>query len=700
MKRHIQKYILIPAAVFLSAIILFVSGTALLVYLYPEESVLNMIRSKAEESLGRKVEINSLKYSIKGVLLNGVTIWDRDSNGNQSEYPILKSEEAIISYSLISIIKRDFKIKTLYFNKLIVRLTFDNSGISNFEKIYKELKPESESDEYDGSPVKISKIILTDCKLIITNPPRVVKPLEGEYLVNSTISVKKGTRFSLTNTGIELPQGRGRLYPEIEINTDKKLHITGIIKLEDCSLNWVYGFPLKPLNLPFDTVNGLVDNFELSLPEIKGHAKVTSSVKRSKSLIHAEGSCVINIEDETVIISDGKSRLNNSSAVLNDLFISTKAGEVRRFNVSNLNYSISDLRILENNIPAGFSGNIKGSLSFNSSKYNGKIQITNCSYKDRTEVFSGLNTEIELVNNVFKKESIPVMIFGSSFNVSVAATDSNFKNIYVFIKGDKLDVNRINLSGGKSSSDFFFPVNISGKIQLGELVYDNFIFRNNHADFAASEKTIKLNRVDTSVFSGTLNGSGRIDLSGEYPSAHISAKFSSMKIHDVKFSNENLNNRLFGFADGSVNLDFGLKEKMTETIKGNTIFSVSKGKVVNTGIQNGLIIFLAELRYKLKDLEFNKIYGNIDVNGRDFTINTFIFNSEDIRLSMNGKINSDLDAKNMSMKLEFNNHFIKDIPRPAIAVFNEYINGKWYIIPFSLNGSITESKNIKMLKKD
>ena len=139
---------------------------------------------------------------------------------------------------------------------------------------------------------------------------------------------------------------------------------------------------------------------------------------------------------------------------------------------------------------------------------------------------------------------------------------------------------------------------------------------------------------------------------------------------------------------------------MTETLKGNAVFNVSKGKVVNTGIQNGLIIFLAELRYKLKDLEFSRIYGNIDIDGKDLTINTFIFNSEDIRLAMNGKINSDLTASNMSVKLEFNNHFIKDIPRPAIAFYNEYLSGRWYTIPFLLNGNITDSKNIKMLKKN
>ncbi|HPJ42360.1 MAG TPA: AsmA-like C-terminal region-containing protein [Spirochaetota bacterium] len=702
MKKKIAKYLKIGTIVFVSTAAIILSGASLLFYFYPEESLLNIIKTKSETALGRKVEIKSLRYSIRGVILQGVKISDLDENNNilPDDKSLLEAQEALIQFSLLSLLRKEYTINTLYFKDLSIRWSFDNSGKSNIERIFESFKQKSAEEEQSKTSIKINEIILTDCSLNLVNPPSDFKPLEGVYIVNGKLRLKKDNIFHLSETGIELPAGRGKLFPDISIDLTEKLKFTGIIKLENCSLNWVYGFAKKNLKLPFETVNGIVDNFELQLPSVKGHAKVTSTLSRSKSIIHADGSCTVDIANKTVVIKDVKNRINNSSSVLDDLFISANAGEVRRFSVSNLNYSISDLRQLENSIPSGFSGNLKGNLSYNGAKFNGRMQISECSYKDRTEVFSGLNTEIELINNIFKKESVPVKIFGSNFNVSLAATDSNFKSIYVFIKGDKLDVNNISLSGGKSSSDFSFPINISGKIQVGEIIYDKFLFKNNHADFVATGKTIKLNRVDTSLLSGSLNGSGKIDLSGDFPTAHINARFNGMKVNDLKFANDNLNNRLFGFADGAVNLNFGFRENMTETLKGNATFSVSKGKVVNTGIQNGLIIFLAELRYKLKDLEFNKIYGNIDVNGRDLTINSFIFNSEDIRLSMNGRINSDLTANNMTVKLEFNNHFIKDIPRPAIAFYNEYLSGRWYTIPFLLNGNITDSKNIKMLKKN
>ncbi len=701
MRKHLTKYIIIPGAIIVSALIILISGAALLVYFYPEESVLNMIRSKVEDSLDRKVEINSLKYSIRGVLLNGVTVWDKDLSGEQSKTAILKSDEVIISYSILSILKKEYKINTLYLRKLSVRLAYDNTGKSNFGKLLEEIKNKASlSSGESKASFKISEIILTDCSLNLVNPPSDYKPLEGSYTINSQIKVENDKKLHLSETGVKLPSDRGILYPDIEIDLTDKLKITGIVKLKNCSMNWLYSFKLKPLQLPFETVSGIVDNFVMSLPYFKGHANATSTLKNSKSILRAEGSCIVDIDKSTVVIKDVDSRINNSSAHLENLSIDYGLGTIPRFNVPDFNHSLSDLRALAPEIPSGFAGNLKGSVSYNGSKYNGKIRISDCSYRDRTEIFSGLNTELEIKDNIFRKEEIPVKLFGSNFNVSIAATDNNFQRIYVFMKGDKLDLNKISLSSGKSSADFYFPIDISGKILIGEMIYDTLVFRNNQADFAAAEKTIKINRLDTSVFSGTLSGSGKIDLAGDFPSAHINAKFNNMKIHEVKFKEENLNNRLFGFADGTANLGFSFKENMTDTIHGNTTFSVTKGKVVNTGIQDGLIIFLAELRYKLKDLEFSKIYGNIDINGKDFMINSFIFNSEDLRLSMNGRLDSSFNANNMTMKLEFNNHFIKDIPRPAIAVFNEYLSGRWYIIPFSLNGNITNSKNIKMLKKN
>ena len=96
----------------------------------------------------------------------------------------------------------------------------------------------------------------------------------------------------------------------------------------------------------------------------------------------------------------------------------------------------------------------------------------------------------------------------------------------------------------------------------------------------------------------------------------------------------------------------------------------------------------------MKDLEFNKIYGNISFDRNNYIIRSFIFNSEDIRLKIQGPINDKLDTTRLDINLEFTDHFIQDLPAVALGLRGNK-RGQWYIIPFIAQGNITEGKNIK-----
>ncbi len=698
-KKILRLTVVIAIAISILVIIAGITA-ATIFYFYPEDSVLNIIKTKSETILNRKVEISSLKYSHKGVVLTEVKIFDRDPKSKEfMSEPFIKSEEVILRYSLLSLLKKEFKIKSIYFNNLNIKVIFDSNGISNIEKIIKEISAEGTTE--GKTQVLIEKIILTNSSVELISTPKDFRPLEGKYSIDCSIKLKNNYKLlNIFDAGITLPQNRGKLYPELTADFESKPKITGRIKVENLSIGWLYEFADNPVILPFETVNGFIDNFTIDYPFIRGKANAISSLKNTKNKIEATGSCEIDLENRSVVIDKTKSRLNNSTADLDNLTISYKYGTIPKFSVSNINYSIADLRLLERTIPSGFSGSLRGNLSYNTSGFTGKVSLIDLSFRDRVEVFSELNTEIEIANNNLKKENIPVTIFGSKFYLSIATLDNKFQSLYISARGEKIDLNAIKFSSGKSSSDFCFALSINGKISVNEILYDKFVFKNNQADFAASAKKIKLNRFQTSILSGNIAGTGDINLDGEFPSVSLNSQFHNIKVNDIKFSDESLNNRFFGFCNGTADLSFKIKENMTETIKGNATFEISKGKIVNTGIQNGLIIFLAELRYKLKDLEFSKIYGNIDINGENFLVNSFIFNSEDLRLSLRGRFNSSFVAENVDMKLEFNNHFIKDIPRPAMTVFKDYLSGNWYVIPFSINGNISESKNIKMLKKN
>jgi uncharacterized protein involved in outer membrane biogenesis len=117
MRKKIAKYIKIGSLIIIVTSAILITGAALLFYFYPEESVLNIIKSKSESALGRKVEIGSLRYSIRGVILQDVTISDIDESGTKlsDDKSLLKAEEAVIQFSLFSLLRKDYTINALYF---------------------------------------------------------------------------------------------------------------------------------------------------------------------------------------------------------------------------------------------------------------------------------------------------------------------------------------------------------------------------------------------------------------------------------------------------------------------------------------------------------------------------------------------------------------------------------------------------------
>ena len=703
MIRKITKFtrILIITVLLLAATL--AALVSLVYYFYPAESVKQIIKNRSEILLNRRIEIGSLHYSPKGIVIYNVNIFDRAPD--DGETILLKADETVITFSLLSIIKKDFKLRTIYFNGLEVNCVYDNYGKSNIEQLVSELKEKTGTSGGDKN-IQLSKIILNECRLKLINPPKFIKPLEGEYLINSTIKIKDKKIFLVSNTQLTLPEPRGILYPELVIETAGDFVIRGKVKLENASLLWTYKFSDKEPSLPFDTVNGQVNDLEITKNYVKGYAKATSTLKNTKSIIAAEGWATVDIDNKLVSLNDIKGKINSSTTNLENMLISTHRGGVKKFSFTNISFQLNDLKYILTSFPSALTGYVKGYFSYDGNYYNGRVDASGVSYKDRTELFRDLNTTLEIKNNIVKKEDIPVTILGSSSLVSIATTDNKFKNFYISINTDNFNFNNIhfkekNQDEPVKTGKIDIPVNITGKINVKEVVYDDFIFKNTRVNISVADGFIRINSMDTSILSGSISGLGTIDITNMIPSVQASLRFNNIKLQDIKFKNDKLNSRFFGFAEGTANLNLQIKENAAETIKGNATFTVTKGKVVNTGVQDGLIVFLSELRYKLKDLEFNKIYGNIDISGNNYTINSFIFNSEDIRLSINGRIDKDLSAKDMKMKLEFDKYFIKDIPGGSfLLTLSEYASGKWYVIPFLLNGNITESKNMKMLKKD
>lgn len=685
-------------------LLLFTTGTAIFIYFFPEEKALDFIKNKTEESLKTRVEIENLNYGLKGVTLKNITIYNADEEEKDSE--LLKIEEASILFSIFSILRDEIHIWSINLKGLNVNFFFNDKGEHNFNTLIKNISSnKDEKSKNKERSIIISRVNIEDTTLNLGNLPKKFRPLHGEYKLEGAIDFKDNNIYYIHNSRIILPEGRGVARPRVNLTFTDAFSIKGEVDLEKCSLIWVYRFAQNDPNLAFETVTAVVDNLEITSNYVKGRARGFSTLKKTEKKVNVDGWCNVDINTLLVSIYDVKGKLDSTSFNLDSLVIAGSRGSLVSFKATNANASIFDLRLLLDFLPNGLYGGVKGNLSFDGKRYNGRLDFSGCGLIKETEIFSGLSTEIIINNNEFKKENVPVKLLGENSTLSIATTDENFKSFYVFLQSNKINLNEIidrqtALSTKKIKPGKETDIAVNGKIVLNDVTYDKMMFKNTNLDFSFTGKDILINKINTSTLSGIITGNGRVNLSDSVPSINASLDFKDLKLQDFPYENENLKNRFFGFADGNVALSIIPGKNAGESIRGKVVFNITKGKVVNTGVQNGLILFLAELRYKLKDLEFNKIYGNIDLDTGKYNINSFIFNSEDIRLSLNGTLERDLNAKDMQMKLEFNNHFIKDIPRPAVAFLNKYQNGKWYIMPFVISGDITNSKNINLAEKN
>ena len=174
---------------------------------------------------------------------------------------------------------------------------------------------------------------------------------------------------------------------------------------------------------------------------------------------------------------------------------------------------------------------------------------------------------------------------------------------------------------------------------MGHLKKDNLDFKNIECAYDLSGKMLSLPRLRFEFLDATVSGSASADLAGKTPVVDTKMAFDNLKIQNLSTIEKELTGRLFGNAKGRIAVSFTpLADNPAESIKGTCDVAVTNGKVANTGIQDALGVWLDPLKYKLKDLEFNTISGNFQMDKGNVGVKTLIFNSPDIRVMVDGDV--------------------------------------------------------------
>ena len=691
-KTKIFKYIAILIIFFF---IIAVMGAGLFIYFFPKEKFKALAIEQARQIINRELSIGSIRYSLKGVVLEDIIIFDHDEEASPETKPVFaRAERIYLRFSLLDILDKKLKFSLIYLENFKFTIAFDDEGKTNIQKLVEEL---TKGNGESAVATSIRNIKLDNAALELQKAPGKLKPLEGIYYFNGLIHFDKAGTIWISESKLKLPEKRGTMSPELLVHTKaKEFHITGNVELNKTSLLWVYQWRKKG-PLPYHLITGTITDLKISSRDVEGFVKASSTLTNSPDVLFADGFCKVSIENKTVLIANTKGRIDNSTLWFNYLQFSFKGTRVK-FDARNIDAYVTDVMPLLDFLPGKLFGKMIGDLSYHEGIYNADVKLINAGYDYRGGMVSDVNTSITIKDNIFKKSDIAATIYGHPCSVSLASTDKSLDRIFCNVETEEFTFHSKENENPYAGLNLYFPVDVTGRISIKKLKYNKYTLAPFQANYGLSKSVLSINNFNTGFMNGEVKGNAVIDTSVQPATVFTNLAFSGIKVQEV-FADSQFKNRFYGVAEGKADIRFLLTEKVYDTIYGNAEFNMDKGKLSNTGIQNGLGIWLSELKYKLTDLEFNKIYGNLEIKGTKYIVNSFIFNSQNIRFNVKGSFTENLIASPLYINMEFSKYFIQDIARPLVAAsgYNKYIKGNWYYIPFQVQGDLTKSKNIKKL---
>jgi hypothetical protein len=714
-KARLFKY---AAFAFLSLLIFFILLLGVIIYKFPKEKVLSFIDTKAEAILNRRIDITDISYTLNGIRLYNIIVYEKLSKDNNPDKPEIFTsiKDASISFSLLPLIQKKIIINKIQINNFKINILFDKEK-SNISLLLNDLKQVNDIGD-SGFKLKISSIELKKSEIVLTNVPDYLLPLKGSYLADCIIYFNDKNKFLLTDVDITLPEERGKIWSnDIRLSfSENDFEFTGDLKLDSVSLLWIYKWTDDSSNLPYTDFTGMINRLKITSNMIEGFVS-GSSMLTSKKRLNADGQCRIDLNKETVTLLNVDGNIEGSKSFINELVFSYSGktnNSILFFKITDINADVNNFRPILTFIPKDLSGRISGDISFDNNLYNGLLKLNNVTYGNK-QLFR-ISAEVPIKNNVIQVEKIPAFFYDQPCIISISTAIDRMDKIILNIHFNEFNLKLSDDVKEKQDLDFSnvdTKTEVTGRLEIGNLIVDKFNFSNVFINYSFNEKVLKLNKIDCNLLGGNIKADGFINLSGKEPYVRGSANFFGIKVHNVANLYEDFSNRFFGSAQGNADFEFSLKDgtSIYDSLRGRIEINIDKGKIVNTGIQKGLSVFLTELEFKLKDIEFNKIYGNIDVLGNTLNFKSMIFNSPDIRLKMTG--NLDMPEKNagknipgdLKMQLEFSDFFIQDIPIQVLARIYKIPGlikkGEWYTMLFQDKGNdIMNSKNIKVLNNN
>jgi hypothetical protein len=675
---RILKALFIVKIVTLVSLLFIIAAVSLFVLLFPKSKIESVINLHAENLLQRRIDIGFIQYSFRGVKLTDVSIIEPES-GNS----FISAESIEVTFALLPIFNGKLDLHELIIDGLNITIDYDD-GVYNVSDLFTNSETESETSTDSTFKTTIPDFHLVNATINVKKVETALEALEGEYIIDTNIIVHDDNTIFFNNLKLVLPEKRGKISGQLLFTpTENDFNITGTTTLENVDIRWTYALSIPPVELPYTYINGKVENLNITSTFTEG--TVVDTRGRLNNGVQAfvkKGYCKVLYEPTELILKDVNGRANSSTFILN--YLNVLFDERVLFEATINDVNVVDVKAMIppiENLP--LEGNAKGNLSFDNRYFNGKLEVTNAGF---LPTIKNVTTTVVLKNNTFSAEKFPATILDDNATVSIASLSSDFDDFAFNASFQTLSLK----SDGEDQLPLGeFDIVVKGIITADTLNYDELTFNDSYFAYTFNKEGITIPRFKTGFQNGEVAGEGRIIPTQTNPRADVKLQFSRVQVQNLSPYISEIKDRFYGQLYGSANLTFFLEDDPAEKMNGSASLKIENGKLIDTGVQNGLGIILQPLQYKLKDLEFQEIIGNVSITQNEYAITSLMFNSPNIRMSVSGGIEKNYMA-NLTMTLLFNSVFIQDIPNFAYPQFQRYREGEWYVVPLQI-----QNKNIR-----
>ena len=678
------KYFVIPSVILIFTIIVSVSATF---YFFPKDKVISILTSRVEKVLDRKVHISDIKYRIGGFSLRDIMIMD----DKKPEDQFLSADEVSLRVSIPALLKGNIEISGIRINGLKSVVSYETDRW-NIESLILNLKKNFQSDSESTLETKVAYIAFDNAKIHLKSAPDVMNSLIGEYIISGTINSPGNDPLIISDCSVIMPFNRGvvssRLLTITPLSTDFK--IRGDLELEKCVLGWLYKWGDVDF-LPFSSVTGKCTDALVSKNDIAGNFEGYSYLKNNRK-ISATGGFTAQLSPVLIKIKKVNASVDSSNAAVSYVTASTSGAS---FSISSMNVKLNEILPLIISInPTDIDGHVTGSLDDAGINVYSQLSVKNFAYGGKNRYIEFSNAEINIKNGALSPLTLDTTILGQTASLSIASPKNVIDDTILNIDCPRINLNKLPIPQSNSSDKMVWqlPIHLRGTLTAKNATYDNFSFSDISAIYDTTSSGILIPRFSIRYFEALAVGKADVILTGANRGITLDTIITGFKVQRIGEHYKDIEGRFFGLAKGkaTISIDPFSGKPLVDTIQGKCSFIISNGKVVNTGIQNQLGTFLDPLKFKLRDLEFNAISGNLIINGQTILLQSMIFNSPDVRLICDGSLYQ-RNILNSKMTLEFNNSFIQDLPNPALLTINKYKKGRWYTVNFSAKGKISDN---------